>query len=77
MSLPICLLRVSYVEWFVTSSVPKLKNNWAISAFSLSLYFIPEWGIQVGKLRICKEVSVSTEVTTEKLLTLSPPHVLD
>lgn len=76
MSVPsICLLRVSYVEWFVTSPEPKLKSNWAISAFSLSLNFILV--LQVGKLRLCKEVSVSTEVTAEKLLTLSPPHVLD
>lgn len=64
----------SHVEWFVTSLVPKLKSNWATSAFSLSLNFTPV--LQVGKLRIRKKVSVKTEVTTEKLLTLSPPHML-
>lgn len=51
-------------------SVPKLKSNWAISAFALSLNFIPI--LQVEKLRICKEISVRTEVTAEKLLTLHP-----
>lgn len=70
----ICLLSVSSVDWVVTCPVPKLKSNWAVSAFSLFLNFIPV--LQVGNLKICKEVSVSTDITTEKLLTLSPLYIL-
>lgn len=71
----ICLLSISSVDWVVTCPVPKLKSNWAVSAFSLSLNFIPV--LQVGSFRICKKVSVSADITVEKLLTLSPPHILD
>lgn len=70
-----CYFPSTWCVSFGRISVPKLKSNWTISAFALSLNFIPI--LQVEKLRICKEISVRTEVTAEKLLTLSLPHVLD